>query len=531
MGSLQAPHWFQGCSHHSESPMAHLSDQESKLDFILEMNNISKAFPGVQALRNVTFKVRPATVHALMGENGAGKSTLMKCLFGSYTLDAGSIIVQGKKTIIANSKQALDQGISMIHQELLPIAHRSVMENIWLGRYPKKHFGPIHLIDHQQMYRQTKQLFDELKMDIDPNQWVVNLSVSKIQSMEIAKAVSYDAKIIIMDEPTSSLTEHEVCHLFNIIRKLKEAGTSIIYISHKIEEILAIADDVTIMRDGMVVDTYEAACLTTDKIISKMVGRDLTHRFPVRDNQPGEVFMKLENLTSTTARSFRNVSFELRKGEILGIGGLVGAQRTELVESIFGLRNIAHGSIYLKGQKISIDSPTTAKKYGIALVTEDRRSTGIFPMLSVADNILIANVSAYKKATRLLDTLRSMADVQRSIDILRIKTPDEKSMICNLSGGNQQKVIFARWLLTDPQILILDEPTRGIDVGAKFEIYSIIVDLARRGKSIIMISSEMPELLGMSDRVLVMCEGRVTGMMDGRTATQEQVMTLAAQFS
>jgi methyl-galactoside transport system ATP-binding protein len=516
---------------HLKTPSVHLSEQEDKQPFMLEMINISKAFPGVQALRNVSFKVRPATVHALMGENGAGKSTLMKCLFGSYTPDGGSIVVQGKKTVIANSKQALDQGISMIHQELLPIEHRSVMENIWLGRYPKKSFGPLHFIDHPRMYRQTKQLFDELKMDIDPNQWVVNLSVSKIQSMEIAKAVSYDAKIIIMDEPTSSLTEHEVGQLFDIIRKLKQAGTSIIYISHKIEEILSIADDVTIMRDGMVVDTYAAADLTTDKIISKMVGRDLTHRFPIRDNQPGEVYMKVENLTSATTRSFRNVGFELRKGEILGIGGLVGAQRTELVESIFGLRDIAKGAIYLDGQKVMLDSPTTAKKHGIALVTEDRRSTGIFPMLSVADNVLIANIAAYKKPTRLLHTLRAIADVQRSIDVLRIKTPDEKALIRDLSGGNQQKVIFARWLLTDPQILILDEPTRGIDVGAKFEIYSIIVDLARRGKSIIMISSEMPELLGMSDRVMVMCEGRVTGIMDGRSATQEQVMTLAAQFT
>jgi methyl-galactoside transport system ATP-binding protein len=516
---------------HQKSPSAHIPEPKNVSPFILEMNNISKAFPGVQALRDVTFKVRPATVHALMGENGAGKSTLMKCLFGSYALDTGSIVVHGQKTIIANTKQALDQGISMIHQELLPITHRSVMENLWLGRYPKKSFGPIHLVDHKRMYLQTKQLFDELKMDIDPHQWVVDLSVSKIQSMEIAKAVSYNAKIIIMDEPTSSLTEHEVSQLFDIIRKLKQTGTSIIYISHKIEEILAIADDVTIMRDGKVVDTYAASALTTDMIISKMVGRDLTHRFPARDNQPGEVFMKVENLTSSTPRSFRNVSFELRKGEIFGIGGLVGAQRTELVESIFGLRDIASGTIFLDGQKVTLDSPTTAKKHGIALVTEDRRSTGIFPVLSVADNVLIANVASYKKPTRLLNALRAIADVKRSIEMLRIKTPDEKSLIRDLSGGNQQKVIFARWLLTDPQILILDEPTRGIDVGAKFEIYSIIVELAKRGKCIIMISSEMPELLGMSDRVMVMCEGRVTGILDGRSATQEQIMTLAAQFT
>ncbi len=498
--------------------------------FALEMTHISKAFPGVRALDDVTLRVRPGSVHALMGENGAGKSTLMKCLFGIYSVDTGEILLNGKKVTISNSKQALDHGLSMIHQELLTVEHRSVMENLWLGRYPKKAYGLIKLVDHKKMYRDTKKVFDDLKMDIDPRQWVTELSVSKTQSMEIAKAVSYNSKIIIMDEPSSSLTEHEVSHLFEIIRSLKAQGVSIIYISHKMEEILAISDEVTIMRDGKVVGTYESSNLTTEMIISKMVGRDLTHRFPGRDNVPGNAYLRVENLTSPHPRSFKDVSFELRRGEILGIGGLVGAQRTEVVEAVFGLRPIAQGKIFINGKEVRIDSPMTAKKHRIALLTEERRATGVFPVLSVADNTLIANISKYKKLTWLLDLKKALSDVNQSVVQLKVKTPNVSTLIQNLSGGNQQKVIFGRWLLTEPDILILDEPTRGIDVGAKFEIYSMIVDLAKRGKSIIMISSEMPELLGMSDRVMVMCEGRVTGILDGKTATQEQVMTLATQF-
>ena len=497
---------------------------------IVEMRGISKSFPGVKALDDVSVDVRPGSVHALMGENGAGKSTLMKCLFGIYEPDEGDIVLAGRKVAFSGTKQALDAGISMIHQELHPIPFRSVMEYIWLGRYPTRGFGPFQFVNSKKMYRDSKKLFDDLQIEIDPKVWVKNLSVSKIQSMEIARAVSYNAKVIIMDEPTSSLTENEVKHLFKIIRKLRDEGRAIIYISHKMEEILEIADEVTIMRDGKVVGTYPSGELTTDLIIKRMVGRDLTNRFPPRENVPGEVVFKVEGFTSASPRSFRDVSFELRKGEILGLGGLVGAQRTELVESIFGMRLIKSGKIWINGKEVAIQNPIQAKSHKIALLTEERRTTGIFPVLSVLDNTLIANIGSYVSKLRLLNKKRGVSDVNKIVETLRVKTPSTATLIQNLSGGNQQKVIVARWLLTEPEILILDEPTRGIDVGAKYEIYTIIADLAKRGKSIIMISSEMPELLGMSDRIMVMCEGRATGILDGKTATQERIMELATEF-
>lgn len=497
--------------------------------YLLEMNNISKEFPGVKALSDVTLKIRAGTVHALMGENGAGKSTLMKCLFGIYKQDMGDILFNGRKVEINNSKNALDSGISMIHQELHPIPFRNVMENIWLGRFPIISYGPVKFVDQKKMFRDTEKLFQSLDMNINPNTLVKELSVSKVQSMEIAKAVSYDAKVIIMDEPTSSLTENEVEHLFKIIRGLRDRGAAIIYISHKIEEILQISDEVTIMRDGKCVGTWPASELTNDLIISRMVGRDLTHRFPERRNIPGEVVLQIEGLTSPFPKSFKNISFNLRKGEILGIGGLVGAQRTELIEAIFGIRAIDSGSVTLNNKKVRIKSPQEAKKYKIALLTEDRRQSGIFSVLSVLENTLIANISRYVKYI-LLDEKKRKADGERMIDLLRIKTPSAKTLIKDLSGGNQQKVLFGRWLLTEPDILLLDEPTRGIDVGAKFEIYTIIADLAMQGKSIIMISSEMPELLGMADRIMVMCEGRLSGFVEGKNATQEEIMRLATQF-
>jgi methyl-galactoside transport system ATP-binding protein len=497
---------------------------------VVEMRGISKKFPGVKALDDVSLNVRAGSVHALMGENGAGKSTLMKCLFGIYSPDAGDIILSGQKVSFAGTKQALDHGISMIHQELHPVPFTSVMENIWLGRFPTRNFGLFKLINQKEMFRETKKLFDDLKIEIDPKIWVKELSVSKIQSMEIAKAVSYNAKVIIMDEPTSSLTENEVKHLFGIIRKLRSEGIAIIYISHKMEEILEISDEVTIMRDGKVVGTYPANELTNELIIKRMVGRDLTNRFPPRENVPGEVVLKVEGFTSENPHSFKDISFELRKGEILGFGGLVGAQRTELVESLFGLRLVKSGKIWINGKSVTIQNPIQAKNHKIALLTEERRTTGIFPILSVLDNVIIANIGRYVGKVLLLDRKRGARDAKKSIEMLSVKTPSAATLIQDLSGGNQQKVIVARWLLTEPEILILDEPTRGIDVGAKYEIHTIIADLAKRGKSVIMISSEMPELLGMSDRILVMCEGRATGILDGKEATQEKIMELATQF-
>lgn len=495
--------------------------------YVLEMNEITKLFPGVVALDKVNLKVRPGSVHALMGENGAGKSTLMKCLFGIYQEDGGEIIFDGNPVKITSSKQALDMGVSMIHQELHPIRFRPVMENIWLGRFPKKMFA----VDHKAMYKKTEELFKQVDLDIAPDVLAGSLSASTLQLVEIAKAVSYNSKIIIMDEPTSSLTETEVEHLFTIINKLRSEGRAIIYISHKMEEILKISDEVTIMRDGNNVGTWPAKELTTDLIINRMVGRDLTNRFPEKAYTPGkETVLRVENYTAAAARSFRNVNFELKRGEILGIGGLVGAQRTELVEALFGMRGVAEGVVYKDGTQVKLDNVRKAKSNHIALLTEERRASGVFGILSVLENTVIANQKAYAKAGVINGHKRFVAASQ-SCKQLNVKTPNLDVHMENLSGGNQQKVLIARWLLTDPDILILDEPTRGIDVGAKFEIYTIMLDLIAQGKSIIMISSEMPELLGMSDRIMVMCEGRVTGFLENReTFSQVEVMRLATQF-
>jgi len=496
-------------------------------EYVLEMNNISKVFPGVKALDNVSIKVRPGSVHALMGENGAGKSTLMKCLFGIYQEDGGEIILDGKKENITTSKQALDLGVSMIHQELHPIRFRPVTENIWLGRFPMM-MGIA--VDKKKMIRKTKELFKEIDLDINPEVLAGTLSASNLQLVEIAKAVSYNSKIIIMDEPTSSLTINETEHLFTIIRQLQSKGCAIIYISHKMEEILKISDEVTIMRDGQYVGTWPAKELTTELIINRMVGRDMTNRFPERNYTPGtEVVLKGIDLCSPLPKSFQHVSFELFRGEILGIGGLVGAQRTELVEALFGLREIASGEVEKDGQRFKVKSVQDAKKHGIALLTEERRASGVFPILSVLDNTVIASQKNYSKYGVLLQNKRSKAAKEANKQ-LNVKTPSMETLLENLSGGNQQKVLIARWLLTHPDILILDEPTRGIDVGAKYEIYTIMLDLINQGKSIIMISSEMPELLGMSDRIMVMCEGKVSGMLNRGEADQVTIMRLATRF-
>ncbi len=496
-------------------------------EYVLEMKNITKEFPGVKALNDVTFKVRPGTVHALMGENGAGKSTLMKCLFGIYHPDEGEICLDGEHVEIPDAKTALSYGISMIHQELYPVLDRNVMENLWLGRFPLKKIGFLSFVDHKKMKEETVKLFDEINVNIDPEALANTLSVSKLQSIEIAKAVSHHSRIIVMDEPTSSLTSDEVEHLFKIINKLRANGVSIIYISHKMEEILRISDEVTIMRDGCYMGTWPAEELTTELIIKRMVGREMTQLFPEKTNVPGEEVLRVEGLTSIHDHSFKNVSFNLRNGEILGVGGLVGAQRTEIIEALFGLRAIKVGKIVIKGKEVTIDAPYKAKRYGLALLTEERRATGIFPMLNIIDNVSIANLKKYKNKVGLLDDQSRIADTKKGIDSLRIKTPSTKTQIQSLSGGNQQKVLLSRWLNTEPEILLLDEPTRGIDVGAKYEIYTIINELANRHKSIIMISSEMAELIGMSDRILVMSNGEVSGIIDGKTATEEEIMTLA----
>lgn len=499
-------------------------------EIILEMNHISKSFPGVKALDDVSFHVKRGTVHALMGENGAGKSTLMKCLFGIYTPDEGEIILEGKKMNFHNPKDALHVGITMIHQELQPIPYRSIAENLWVGRYPLIRFGPLQMIDAKKMRDMSVSLLKRVRLNANPETKLKDLSVSQIQSIEIAKAISYNAKIIIMDEPTSSLTQSEVKQLFEIINELRDQGVSIIYISHKMEEILRISDEVTIMRDGRVIGTYQAKDLTMDAIITKMVGRALTNLYPPKDNVPGEVTFEVENFSSPNPKSFQNISFNLRKGEILGIGGLVGAQRTELVEGIFGVRIKSHGNVKLNGASLHIKHPRDAIRRGLSLLTEDRRGSGIFGVLSVRDNVSVASLDDYVDYKFVLNNRKLNKLAEDNIKKLSIKTPSTKTKIQSLSGGNQQKVIISRWLARDPDIFILDEPTRGIDVGAKYEIYSIMIQLAKAGKSVIMISSEMPELLGMSDRIMVMCEGKLSGILDGKDANQEKIMELATKY-
>ncbi len=501
-------------------------------EYRLEMRGICKSFPGVKALDHAQLCLRPGTVHALMGENGAGKSTLMKCMFGIYKMDEGEIYYEGEKVSISDPMAALKMGIAMVHQELQPIPARTVGENIFLGRYPmKKLLGFIPVVDHDKMYADTDELLKKVRMSFDSHQKVGELSVSQMQSVEIAKAVSANCKVLILDEPTSSLTSNEVDALFRIVEDLKAEGVSIVYISHKMDEILRISDEVTIMRDGQYIGTWDCKGLTTDFIISKMVGRELTNLYPQRHNVPGEVVFEVKDFTSINPKSFRNVNFQLRKGEILGVGGLVGAQRTELMEGLFGIRSHASGAVYYQGKELKITRPKDAIDQGIAMLTEDRRATGIMGVLSIADNISIASLNQYLDYGIMLNDKKIEQLVQDNIQKMNTKTPSSKTQIKSLSGGNQQKVLIGRWLANNPDVLILDEPTRGIDVGAKYEIYCIIADLAAQGKSIIMISSEMAEIIGMSDRVMVMCDGRVTGFIDGDKATQENIMELATQFA
>ena len=500
-------------------------------EYKLELKGICKSFPGVKALDNVQLSVRPGTVHALMGENGAGKSTLMKCLFGIYKMDAGEIYLDGEKIDIKDPDDAMSKGIAMVHQELQPVLARSVGENLFLGRFPTKNYGPLKVIDHKKMYEDTKMWLDEVGMDFDPKAQLGSLSIGQMQSVEIAKAVSHQAKVVIFDEPTSSLSDKEVDALFRIMNDLRSKGVAMIYISHKMDEIKRIADDITVMRDGGYVGTWPAAEMTTEQIIAKMVGRELTNVYPDKDNEIGDVVLEVKDLCSIHPKSFQHVSFKLRKGEILGFGGLVGAQRTELMEGIFGILGVASGEVYMHGKKVNIKHPIDAMNAGIGLITEDRRGNGIFGCLSIKDNVGVSVYNKYLKAGFVLDHKKINTVVDDSIKKLRIKTPSMKEHIANLSGGNQQKVIVSRWLANDPDVLIMDEPTRGIDVGAKHEIYEIMNDLAKQGKAIIMISSEMAELLGMSDRVCVMCNGRLTGeITEKEEMSQANVMQFATQF-
>ena len=495
-------------------------------DVLLRMVDITKTFPGVKALDHVSLEVKAGTVHALMGENGAGKSTLMKCLFGIYNKDEGHIYLEGKEVNFKSSKEALDNGVAMVHQELNQALKRSVMDNIWLGRYPKT-LGVA--VNEKKMYKDTKAIFDELGIDVDPKRIMSTMPVSQRQMVEIAKAVSYNSKIIVFDEPTSSLTEEEVEHLFKIINMLRDRGVGIIYISHKMAEIKRISDEITIMRDGTWVATRPAAELEMSQIIKLMVGRELTNQFPPKTNKPGEVYLKVEGLTGMY-NQLKDVSFVARRGEILGLAGLDSSGRTETLESIFGVRTRKSGVITLDGKRCKNRNAGESIKNGFALLTEERRATGIFGVLNIRENTVISSLKRHKRMGFYLSSKSQKKDTQYYIDALRTKTPTQETKIRSLSGGNQQKVIIARWLLTEPEVLLLDEPTRGIDVGAKYEIYQLILDLALAGKTVIMVSSEMPELLGVCDRIVVMSGGRVAGEVDTANTSQEEIMTLAAKY-
>ena len=501
--------------------------QEQKV--LLRMEGICKSFPGVKALDNAQLTVKAGTVHALMGENGAGKSTLMKCLFGIYSKDAGHIYLEDKEINFKNSREALDNGVAMVHQELNQALKRTVMDNIWLGRYPMVKKG-LPFVSDKKSYEATRKVFEELEIDVNPRTVMSTMPVSQRQMVEIAKAVSFNSKIIVLDEPTSSLTETEVEHLFRIINMLKARGCGIIYISHKMEEILRISDEVTIMRDGQYIATKAAKDLTMDEIIRLMVGRPLTSRYPEKDNPVGdEDILRVEGLTAMYSH-LKDASIHVRKGEIVGIAGLDSSGRTELLENIFGNATRKEGKIYKNGKLVRNKTPRAAIKEGFALVTEERRATGILGILNIRENMVIATLRAYKKGFLLSDRMMAK-DTDRMIKAMRIKTPSQQTKIQTLSGGNQQKVIFGRWLLTSPDVLLLDEPTRGIDVGAKYEIYQLIQELAKEGKSVIMVSSEMPELLGVCNRIYVMSGGRVAGEVDADNTTQEEIMTLAAKYA
>ena len=501
-----------------------MSDAAPAGEFLLEMRGINKSFPGVKALDNAQLKVRPHSVHALMGENGAGKSTLLKCLFGIYHADAGEILFCGRPVAYRTSKEALENGISMVHQELNLVPQVSVMDNLWLGRYPQK--GPF--IDHAKMYRDTKAIFDELGIDVDPRQKVADLTVSQMQMIEIAKAFSYNAKIVIMDEPTSSLSEKEVNHLFGIIQKLKDRGCGIIYISHKMDEIFRICDEITILRDGQWIDTRPVAGLTFDDVIKMMVGRELGERFPEKTNRPAEVVLEVRGLTARNQPSIQDVSFDLRRGEILGIAGLVGAKRTDIVETLFGIREASSGVVRVRGKEVRNTSSVKAIRNGFALVTEERRATGIFAGLGVDFNSLIANMPHYEHAG-LLQQKNMQGDTDWVVKSMNVKTPSRRTQIGSLSGGNQQKVVIGKGLLTKPKILLLDEPSRGIDIGAKTEVFEIINHYADEGLSIIVISSELEEIEAIADRIVVLSNGIKTAQFVREEVTQDKLVLASYQ--
>lgn len=494
-------------------------------EYILEMEGIYKEFPGVRALKNVDFRVRKGTIHALLGENGAGKSTLMKILNGMYHADAGKIKFDGNEVKIYSPYNAIQIGISMIHQELSPVPEMTIAENIFLGREVTNKLG---LVDDDELNRRTEKLLQQLEIKLNPSAKMKELSIANTQMVEIAKAISYNSKLIIMDEPTSALTEKEVENLFKIMRSLKEKGVSIIFITHRMDEIFEIVDEITVLRDGEFIGRKSINEVTEEELIEMMVGRELKEMFPKEKVDIGEVLLEVRNFSKNGV--FKDISFKVRRGEILGLAGLMGAGRTEVVESIFGITQPDEGEIYINGEKVEIKSPADAIRNRMGLLTEDRKGSGIFLPLTVRDNIIMASIDKFIDNYLLINGQKVEEECKNLINQLKIKTPSINQIAKFLSGGNQQKVLIARWLLTVPEIFILDEPTRGIDVGSKSEIHKLVVEIARQGKAIIMISSELPEILGMSDRIIVMHEGKITGELSREEASQELIMKYATRL-
>ena len=500
--------------------------EDKKDKIVLSIRGMCKSFGRNRVLDHINMDVKEGTIMGLMGENGAGKSTMMKCLFGTYQKDEGHIYLDGKEVSFSGPKDALENGIAMVHQELNQCLERSVVDNLFLGRYPVNSLG---VIDEMRMKKEAADLFRKLGMIVNLTQPMRNMSVSQRQMCEIAKAISYNSKIIVLDEPTSSLTVPEVRKLFNMMRKLKAQGISLIYISHKMDEIFEICDEVSVLRDGSLVMTKSTKDTNMNELIAAMVGRSLENRFPVVDNTPGDVIFSVQHLSTKFAPHLQDISFDVRKGEIFGLYGLVGAGRTELLGTIFGVRTRAAGRVYYDGKLMNFGSAKEAMEHGFAMITEERKANGLFLKGDLTFNTTIANMNHYKSGIALSEQkmVRATAD---EIKIMHTKCMGPDDLISSLSGGNQQKVIFGKWLERDPKIFMMDDPTRGIDVGAKYEIYELIIAMAKRGKTIIVVSSEMPEILGITNRIGVMSNGHLAGIVNTKETNQEELLRLSAKY-
>ena len=501
-----------------------MADDKNK--YILSIHGMSKSFGRNKVLNHIDLNVKPGSIMGLMGENGAGKSTMMKCLFGTYQKDEGTIVLDGKEVNFSGPKDALENGVAMVHQELNQCLERNVIDNLFLGRYPKNSLG---VVDEGRMKKEASDLFRKLGITVNLTQPMKKMSVSKRQMCEIAKAISYNSKVIVLDEPTSSLTAPEVAKLFKMMRQLKEQGISLIYISHKMDEIFEICDQISVLRDGSLVMTKDSKDTNMNELISAMVGRSLDNRFPPVDNTPGETILSVQNLSTKYSPKLQNISFDVKKGEIFGLYGLVGAGRTELLETIFGMRTRAAGNVIYDGKMMNFASPKDAMNHGFALITEERKANGLFLKADITFNTTIANMNHYKSGLALShdDMVRATAE---EIKVMHTKCMGPDDMIANLSGGNQQKVIFGKWLERSPNIFMMDDPTRGIDVGAKYEIYELIINMAKQGKTIIVVSSEMPEILGITNRIGVMSNGHLAGIVNTKETNQEELLKLSAKY-